>query len=128
MLDPFPSLIGLNLAMNVTPFLRAMIGYGYTSTGEASLSTIGGGIKFLVPTWEVSPFASLAVSRIDHSGSEPIHKINEDFQQLYSTFGLDVQLETGFNIALGYHLSWTGGINGMPTISVGYFFNFSDIF
>lgn len=127
-LDPFPSLLGLNFAVNVLPFLRASLGYGYTSIGEASLSTLSGGVKFFVPTWEVSPFATLFVSRIDHSGSEPIHGIKEDFQHLYTTFGVDVQLESGLNMALGYHLTWTGGINGMPTISVGYFFNFGDIF
>lgn len=136
--DPFPSLAGINLALNATDFLRFNVGYGsvsgsLTSTSSPTQSTnftfttIGGGAKFMVPDWNFTPVLGINWSQVTVTTSGPsttntLYGYNSSASTSYVTLGLDWQAGIGFNLAFGFNESLTPGVGGLPYGQIGWFF------
>src|SRR4051812_24530336 len=81
--DPYLTLLGINLAANLLPYMRVNVGYGswtptftYTDgTSESvNITTIGGGVKFMHPDWDFTPvigvnYAHMAFNRANKTVS-----------------------------------------------------------
>jgi hypothetical protein len=130
--DPFPTIIGLNVAYNVFDFMRATAGLGQISasigTAEATATTIGMGARFFVPKWSFSPVAGLSMAYVSVSQTDGLSISVKNFDQsgahLYANLGIDWQAATGFNVGAGYNLSFKSGIGGLPYLNLGWYFNF----
>ncbi len=136
--EPVPSVIGVNLAYNITDFLRATAGYGKVSVtssisfsgssavvNEATATTIGMGLKGFVPGWDFSPTAGLHFANISYSGASglEIGGFKESGSHLYTSIGFDWQAENGLNINGGYRHSFKSGIGGGFYLGAGWFVN-----
>ncbi len=127
--DPFPTVIGVNLAYNVADFMRATAGFGKVSasigTSTTSATTIGAGARFMVPGWDISPTAGLSFAYVavssDGGGSVSVQNFTDSGAHLYGTLGVDWQTEGGFNLGLGYNFSFKSGVGGMPYVNLGYY-------
>lgn len=131
--DPAPTLVGLNVAYNLTDYMRASVGFGRVSTGatiqmqgseiqteESSMTTIGLGTKFMMPGWSLTPVLGLGYSHVFMSGME-----SSDFKanNLYMTVGADWQTKGGFNLGLGLNKGLTSGAPTAPYVNLGWFFD-----
>ncbi len=135
--DPFPGLWGVNLAYNITDFLRLNAGYGSfpstsltvgTATGTLSASSIGGGAKFFVPGWNLSPTVginytnlSVGMSGVSVSGLS-VGGLSASGSVFYATFGLDWQTSYGLDIGAGYNFMFSPTTGGLPYLNLGWFF------
>ncbi len=149
--DPSPTLVGINGAYNITDYLRATAGLGYVSTSltmgssvsEASLTTFGGGIKAMMPGWNLTPIMGLNVAyaafsskstqpkKIPGSYTESVAGANDPELEVnglkesqinpYLTVGADWQDKSGFNAGLGIQLSFIGA-DATPYFQLGWFF------
>lgn len=128
--NPFPSILGMNLNYHVTDYLKASAGYGEISVSsmdeKAKVSTIGGGVDFMVPGWSLSPTAGLHVSKVDVSNSSNIdisvQGIEKSTTLTYAQAGVDWQAEGGFNIGVGGIAGLSGGSASGSYLSLGWFF------
>lgn len=132
--DPHPTGIGLNVAYNVASFMRASVGFGKVTTGaaismdgngniaadESSTTTIGFATKFMIPSWNLTPSASLGYSHISISDNTIVADYKSS--NIYLGLGGDWQAESGFNLGAGLNLSLNGGAPTAPYINVGVFF------
>ncbi len=129
--DPFPTLIGVNLAYNAFDFARFTAGLGQISASlgnaSASATTLGGGARFFVPGWSLSPVAGLSFAyvAVSQSGGTAITVANFTTSQalIYGNIGVDWQAASGFNVGLGYNLSFMSGLGGLPYINLGWYFD-----
>jgi hypothetical protein len=138
--DPSPTVLGMNVAYNVTDFMRVSVGYGNieTTTGatitsdgtstmvvtrEAKATTIGAGARFMMPSRNLTPTAGLHVARIDYSGSGGLEVggFKESGTHVYGSIGVDWQARSGFNAALGYNVSISPSGHGSVYANAGYF-------
>lgn len=120
--DPYPALIGVNLAYNVYDFARLNLGVGAETEDRFQVSTVGTGIKFLVPGLPLSPAASLNVSVTDGGGGpRSIRGFAPGGARLYGTLGLDWQTSIGLNLAAGWVQSFRGGEDGSLFVNAGVF-------
>lgn len=130
--DPFPTLVGLNVAYNVFDFMRATVGLGKVSasvgTAEATATTIGGGARFFVPGWSFSPVVGLSTAYVSVSQTDGMSISVKNFEtsgmHLYGTVGFDWQSPSGFNVGAGYNLSFKSGVGGLPYINLGWYLDF----
>lgn len=130
--DPHPTVVGVNLAYNVASFMRASLGFGKVSastisisdsgigTEEVSMTTIGASAKFMVPTWNLTPTASLGYSHVSLGDNTSF--VDYKASNLYTGLGIDWQAESGFNLGAGMNLSLNSGAPSAPYINVGVFF------
>jgi hypothetical protein len=129
--DPFPSAVGLNFAYNAVDFLRLNAGVGYFSADTASITSVGLGVKALVPHWDFSPFIGLNYSQSFMSSSlgqvffyNPANgSISNSLSFVYPSFGLDYQTRGGFDIGLNlayFDVQNTKGV--IPGLNIGMFF------
>ena len=129
--DPFPTLLGINGDYNITDWGRLTAGYGSVSVdvagGTISATTFGGGIRAMVPNWNITPVLGLSVASVSVSYSSPL--ITGDVKgfaasttHLYVTFGLDYQAGIGFNVGLGFNYSLKSGVGGLPYVNLGWYF------
>lgn len=127
--DPSPGLLGINLAYNAFDWLRFTAGYASLSTSigddESSATTIGAGVRALVPGWSLSPSVGLAYAHIGYSGDGglTVGGFNESGSQVYGSVGLDYQAHSGFNGAIGLNQSFRSGIGTSAYVNLGWFFN-----
>lgn len=124
--DPFPTLIGLNLAVNVLSFLRINAGYGSISSSGVSVTSLGGGAKLMIPGTTFTPvlginYANVNVSTTDPSAL-PIYGISANTKNTYLNLGFDWQTQAGFNFGVGYNYSLLSGVGGAPYLNLGWFF------
>jgi hypothetical protein len=125
--DPAPAIVGINLAYNLTDFLRVSAGYGQLSVGvgalEASATTIGAGVTALVPGWSVSPAVGLKFASVIYSGNLGLDLggFKESGSHVYGSLGVDWQASGGFNLAAGYNYSFKSGIGGSVYVAAGWF-------
>lgn len=138
--DPFPSLLGINLGINATDFLRFHLGYG-SITGTVSstsapgqnsnftITTIGGGAKLLVPDWNFSPLLGIGYSQVTVTASGPsttntLYGFTGTATATtgYAAVGFDWQANVGFNLGFGYNWSLLPGVGGLPYAQIGWFF------
>lgn len=127
--DPFPIPAGLNFAYNVINFARVNVGYGYISLSSVGLkaSTLGGGAKFFVPGWELSPVAGINFARVNIKADGWIferfkEKLQTSKSHAYLNFGADWQAKSGLNLSLGYSMSLLNPWIGFPYLNFGWFF------
>ena len=130
--DPFPTIVGVNLAYNAFDFARFTAGIGKISASigatEASATTLGATSKFFVPGWNLSPVAGLGFSYVSVSqtgGSKiTVSNFNDSAAHVYATIGVDWQAASGFNIGAGYNVSFKSGVGGLPYLNLGWYFDF----
>jgi hypothetical protein len=131
--DPHPTVVGVNVAYNLTEYLRASVGFGKVSTSTAvvgsgfslttedqSMTTIGAAAKFLMPNWNLSPAVTVGYSHISLADG----MVFSDYKSsnVYLGLGADWQAESGFNLGAGLNLSMNSGAPTAPYINVGMFF------
>jgi hypothetical protein len=130
--DPFPTIIGVNVAYNIFDFMRATGGFGQVSASasfggaevSAKATTFGLGTRFFVPGWSLSPVGGLSFAAVSVSGSGvSVNNFSDSGSHVYATLGADWQAASGFNVGVGYNISFKSGIGGMPYINLGWFFD-----
>jgi hypothetical protein len=127
--DPSPGLLGVNLAFNALDWLRITAGYASLSTSigddQSSATTFGGGVRALVPGWDLSPSVGLAWAHVGYSGDGnlTVGGFDQSGSQVYGSVGLDYQAHSGFNGAIGLNQSFRSGIGTSGYVNLGWFFN-----
>lgn len=127
--EPAPSILGINVAYNLTDYLRAQIGGGQVSFGfgdaSGSATTLGAGLKGFVPGWSLTPSLGLHMAGVIYSGDLLIRMAGFESSgvHVYGTAGLDYQAKSGFHGSLGYNLSFRPGVGGGPYVQLGWFFD-----
>lgn len=136
--DPAPGVGGINVAYNVTDFLRVSAGYGQVSettsldmdmdgnitTHEASASAIGFGARAFVPGWNLTPTVGLHYAHISYSGDgTSVAGFSDSGSQIFTTLGVDWQAKNGFNASAGLEYSFKDGVGSSAYLTVGWFFN-----
>lgn len=125
--EPSPTLIGLNVAYNVTDFLRVGAGYGslkfQMGSVEASASTFGFGVRGMMPGWNLTPTVGLHFAHVSYTGDRilDVGGFTESGSHLYGSIGADWQTEGGFNLNAGYRYSFKSGIGGGAYLGAGWF-------
>lgn len=133
--DPFPNLWGINLAYDLTNFMRINAGYGSTSasvtsglsTATITLMTLGGGVKFFVPHWNFSPvvgmnYTNATVSVTGNAGTNNLYGLSANASVVYANVGIDWQTHYGLDFGVGYDISFLAGVGGAPYFTLGWFF------
>ncbi len=126
--DPFPTLLGYNLNFNAARWLRLTAGYGSISgtgtNGESlSLTTIGGGARLFVPSWNFSPVVGASYAKVSFTGSAgELGGFSANGSHTYLTAGFDWQAGNGFNLGFGANLSTLEGVGAVPYINLGWYF------
>ena len=124
--DPFPTLLGYNASINLARWLRATGGYGQisgtTNAGEAKITTVGGGVRLFVPSWNFSPVVGLSYAKVSFTGSGSLSGFTGNSHHTYATLGFDWQAANGFNFGLGANLSTLSGVGAVPYLNLGWFF------
>src|SRR5262249_31321358 len=101
-------LMGGNLGLNATDWLRLDLGYATTVFGTKKFDPqLQADAKFFIPQWDFSPFVGL--------GSGPASGT------LALMIGLDYTSSTGWNLGAGYSQVTTNGASG-TFIYLGYYF------
>lgn len=129
-IDPFPSLLAVNLGYNVSSYLRLHGGYGnITATsagGSLSISTIGLGANVFVTSWAFSPTIGFSWAKVSVTGSATAGTNSYGFSasgsHMYVGGGFDWQAGIGFNFGLGYNFSLQSGVGGAPYLNLGWYF------
>jgi hypothetical protein len=140
--DPAPTVLGTNVAYNLTDYARLSLGFGETkettgmsfssqgdstvvTTQEAKASTIGAGARFMMPSRNLTPTLGLHVARIEYSGTGGIEVggFKESTTHVYSSIGFDWQAKSGFQASAGYNLSLSPSGHNSVYASAGYFVN-----
>lgn len=129
--DPFPTLLGLNAAVNATDFLRATAGWGRITGGSendrVTIDTIGFGVKLLVPGNNLSPVVGLNWAKVSFEGDldpsdEDVQGFRASDDHFYVNAGLDWTARGGFYLAGGLNISLRGGVPLIPYLNLGAFF------
>ncbi len=133
--DPYPTVLGVGVAYQLTDFLRAQAGFGKISvtngitisasgitTQESSATTVGLGLKGMVPGWNFTPTVGLHFSHLSYSSSGiSVGGFTESGSHVYTSLGFDWQAQGGFNLTGGYQLSFKSGIGGGLYLGAGWF-------
>lgn len=133
--DPYPSLAGANLAINVLDFLRLTAGIGgYTGAAGSSLgagstaaaaTSYAAGLRALMPGWSFSPMVGVSYTHL-HMTSGPANANVQGFgasgEYWYASMGLEWQSPNGFNVGAGCNVAMLATGTALPYINIGYFF------
>jgi hypothetical protein len=124
--DPYPTVLGISAAYQITDYLKASAGFGQlgVSVGafEASTTTIGVGLKGMVPGWNLTPTVGLHFAHVSHTGGGfAVGGFTDSGAHVYTSFGFDWQTKAGFNLNGGYQLSFKSGIGGGLYLGAGWF-------
>jgi hypothetical protein len=133
--DPFPTFLGFNFAYNTSSWSRITCGVGFvtqTDTVGSASATItglnfGGGIKFFVPNWSLSPTIGMNYAQVNVSYRGDPSKLSVDgFTQSgshgYVSLGLELQTSGGFMIGAGVNVSLLSIVENIPYANIGMFF------
>ncbi len=129
--DPFPTLVGINVNYNALDWLRATAGYGSITVsvtgGELTASTLGAGVRAMVPNWNFTPVLGMSVATVTVSAtgagvSGDVGGFAVSASHFYATIGFDYQAKIGFNIGAGYNVSLKSGVGGLPYVNLGWYF------
>lgn len=126
--SPSPGLVGANVAYNVLSALRAEVGLAQIKTEffgqETSSTTFGFGAKGFVPGWKLTPTVGLHFATYTNSTSgEFIGSSSSGGSHIYTTLGMDYQATSGFNLGVGYAVSFRSGMGSSAFINLGWFFD-----
>ncbi len=136
--NPYPSILGVNAAYNVTDFLRGEAGFGQieattgmsinnsgVQTKTSKITTIGAGATGFMPGWNLSPTLGVHVSNVstEGEGTITVQGFEGSGTLVYGSLGADWQASNGFNTSLGYNLPLGGKGAGSFYASLGWFFD-----
>ncbi len=134
--DPYPTVLGVGAAYQITDFLRAQAGFGKISvttginisgngitTTEATATTFGVGLKGMVPGWNFTPTVGMHFSTLSYSGTGglSVGGFTQSGSHIYTSLGFDWQTQQGFNLTGGYQLSFKSGVGGGLYLGAGWF-------
>lgn len=123
--DPFPTLLGINANYNAWDFLRLKAGAGLTSNmDDVAGNTFAVGARFLVPSWDFTPFTgiSLAFIQLDgHFREAAFGFPSGDTLYLYVPVGLEWQTKFGLHVASSVSMALSPWV-ALPTLSLGWYF------
>ncbi len=127
--DPFPTLLGGNVNYNIADMLRVSAGYGRYPTwifGDLTVSTLGAGIRVMVPDWNLSPVVGFSVASVTVISESGVFRdffgyTGGTWDHVYLTLGFDWQTRGGFNLGAGYNHSLKVGA-GRPYVNLGWYF------
>lgn len=138
--DPYISIVGINLGVNLFSFSRVTAGYGswtptftYTdgTSEKVKVTTTAAGVKFMVPSWNLTPFAGINYAQMTFERQDKVlasssYSLSEKASITYPywTAGIEFTASFGFYIAVGYNKP-TGilaSIPGLPYLNLGWFF------
>ncbi len=126
--NPFPTLFGLNGAINVTKDLRASVGYG-----EVEVSTLGSSVKattyaagadyLFLPT-AVRGVVGLRAGyfSVEGDGTLTIDEFDHSTGYAYSNLGMEWTGDSGYHFAIGGNFAFAGANGGGFYLNTGYFF------
>ena len=130
--EPFPSILGFNLAYNIMDQLRLTAGYGTinaSATGfSVDVTSIGLDAKLFLLDWSFAPFVSGGVTTVtgtvSGTGTTSGISIANTGTAASVGFGVDWQTWIGFNFGLEYKtlLSSSLGSTGAPGLYLGWYF------
>lgn len=126
--SPSPGLFGANVAYNVLSALRAEVGLARLTTSlfgeESSSTTFGFGAKGFMPGWKLTPTVGLHFATFSTTTSSEFFGTSSTTggSHVYTTLGLDYQAASGFNLGVGYAMSF-GGKGSSAFINLGWFFD-----
>jgi hypothetical protein len=128
--DPFPSFGGLNIAYNATNYLRLTGGMGYYASPCNTITSLGIGVKALLPHEDFSPVVGLTLSYSFWSWSSNSSCVSSfDYGNhtntlafVYTNVGFDYQSKGGFNIGVGVILPFVNAYGWLPGLNIGKFF------
>ncbi len=129
--DPFPTLLGFNVDYNAVDWLRATAGYGSVKAsvtgGDLTATTLGVGVRAMVPDWNVTPVVGLSYATVSISASGPfvsgsVGGLSASTSLLYAAIGIDYQAGIGFDVGAGYNVALKSGVGGLPYVNLGWFF------
>lgn len=135
--DPFPGLLGLNGAYNITEDIRVTAGYAEvevttslsftengvsTETVKAQTYAVGG--QYLFTDWAFRPTAGLHAGYFSVSGKGEfsVSGFDKSTGYAYSNLGFDYIGQSGFHAATGMNLAFVGGTGAGFYANLGYFF------
>jgi hypothetical protein len=125
--DPFPTLLGYNLNFNLARGMRLVGGYGAISGtasdgSELKIATMGGGVRFFVPSWNFSPVVGASMAKVTFTGTGTLSGFDGNASHIYGTAGFDWQAGNGFNLGFGANFSGKTGVGAVPYINLGWYF------
>lgn len=135
--NPYPSLLGLNVAYNVDSHIRASIGYGEIevtsgitfdgngiSEQKTKASTYSAGADYLITDYQVRPLVGLRAGYFNVSGNGTfnVQGVSRSTGLLYTNIGLDWLAGGGFNMGAGLNVAMLGGAGANFYANLGYFF------
>ena len=125
--DPFPTLLGYNANVNIARGMRLVGGYGAISGSDTNgnalkITTVGGGVRFFVPSWNFSPVVGASLARVSLTGTGTLSGFDGNASHIYGTAGFDWQAGNGFNFGFGANLSGKSGVGAVPYINLGWYF------
>lgn len=135
--DPFPGLLGINAAYNLSNDIRLTAGYAevemttslsFTNNGleqkTIKAQTYGVGAQYLFTNWSVRPTAGLHAGYFSVSGDGDfsINGFNKSTAHAYSNLGFDWIAQSGFHLATGLNVAVLNGSGAGFYANAGYFF------
>ena len=130
--DPSPTVAGLNIAYNLSDFMRINLGAGQysattsitvdekgnSSSSDTTVTTVGAGAKFMVPGWNFSPLVGINYSHVFVQGDEDVNVARNN---IYTDLGADWQTQSGFNLGFGVNVALTSNGISNPYLNLGWF-------
>lgn len=135
--NPFPSILGVNAAYNITPRIRATVGYGeievttsmtFSNAGVVSekltAKTYGLGADYMIMEGNFTPVVGLHGGYFDVSGKGTfsVQGFEKSTGLAYTNAGIDWITSGGFNLGTGINVALLGGSGASFYGNIGYFF------
>lgn len=135
--SPYPSILGLTVAHNLSNDVRLSFGYGevemttgFSFSGNSiATQTVKGttydiGADYLFMQNSFRPLIGLHAAYFDISGEGDLNLMGftKSGAYAYSNIGFDWISEGGYQIGLGYNLALAGGGSSGGYINTGYYF------
>lgn len=135
--NPYPTLIGVNAAYNISPNLRASLGYGQidvtssmnvsggtVTSSTVSAKTYGAGVEYLFLETHFRPITGLHAGYLQVSGDGDIslNNLKKNSAFLYANAGFDWLTNSGFQLGAGVNVNVAGGSGAGIYLNSGYFF------
>jgi len=105
------------VAYNINDMLRANLGFGSFPKQNESITSLGGGLKAMLPSANFSPVIGLNFAHTDKGGD-----VKGAGSHLYVNVGLDYQAPGGLYLGVGINESLSQATPILPYLNVGYFF------
>ena len=135
--NPFPALLGINGAYNLTENFRLIAGYGafesnptYSWNGReiieenCKMKTSAAGAEIIFINADIKGAFGLKFAYLDISGrGDPgISDVKESTSYMYSNLGIDWTNQHGFHVATGLNVAYAGLHSAGVYVNSGYFF------